>query len=62
MKDSGSREPLHFLLFSTSLLSKPNEDPAALQNAVGSSFVPDLIMLIHVPECMVMYSKIAFAC
>ena len=37
MKDSGSREPLHFLLFSTSLLSKPNEDPAAPQNAAGSS-------------------------
>ena len=36
MKDSGSREPLHFLLFSISLLSKPNEDPAAPQNAAGS--------------------------
>ena len=35
MKDSGSREPLHFLLFSTSLLSKPNEDPAAPQMQRG---------------------------
>ena len=33
MKDSGSREPLHFLLFSTSLLSKPNEDPAAFDGS-----------------------------
>ena len=61
MKDSGSREPLHFLLFSTSLLSKPTRRPRFISNAAGFSFVPDLIMLIHVPECMVMYSKIAFA-
>ena len=46
MKDSGSREPLHFLLFSTSLLSKPNENPAALQKCSGVFYVMYLILSI----------------
>ena len=37
MKDSGSREPLHFLLFSTSLLSKPTRSPRCTSNAAGAS-------------------------
>ena len=37
MKDSGSREPLHFLLFSTSLLSKPTRRLRCTSNAAGAS-------------------------
>ena len=39
MKDSGSREPLHFLLFSTSLLSKPKRRSRCTSKCSGVFYV-----------------------
>jgi len=46
MKDSGSREPLHFLLFSTSLLSKPKRSPRCTSKCSGGFYVMYLILSI----------------
>ena len=64
MKDSGSREPLTFLLFSTSLLSKPTRKPRCTSNAAGFSYLCEwtIILDIDIESCVVSFSIFTDRC